>query len=273
MTRILQLSDTHIVDPGELAYGVVDTGAALEAAVRHINRISDRIGPLDGVLVTGDLTDFGTASEYRRFRDITAELPGPLWVLPGNHDDREEMRRAFADDPLMPGAGPINWHVALADFDLIGLDSTVPGQPYGELPEESLDWLHGRLDQIAGRPVLIGIHHPPFETGLGHMDRQRLRTGDAFLDVLARHDGPVTVTCGHVHRFMVAAHGDITLMIAPSPSHAVTLDLRPHNPGTLTEETPGMVLHDWRDGRFVSQFVAIGDFGTPSPFDVAPPRA
>ena len=61
MTKIIQISDPHIVPLGELAYGQVDTSIYLRKCVETINRILPEIGPVDMAFVAGDLTDFGTA--------------------------------------------------------------------------------------------------------------------------------------------------------------------------------------------------------------------
>ena len=42
MAKIIQISDPHIVPKGELAYGRVDTEAALKSCVETINRLSAR---------------------------------------------------------------------------------------------------------------------------------------------------------------------------------------------------------------------------------------
>ena len=57
MTRIIQISDPHIVPYGQLAYGQVDTAKALTDCVETINRSLAEIGPVDMVVVSGDLTD------------------------------------------------------------------------------------------------------------------------------------------------------------------------------------------------------------------------
>ena len=57
MTKIIQISDPHIVPKGQLAYGRVNTLDALNACVETINRILPDIGPVDLAIVTGDVTD------------------------------------------------------------------------------------------------------------------------------------------------------------------------------------------------------------------------
>ena len=51
MTRIIQISDPHIVPHGQLAYGQVDTAKALTDCVETINRSLPEIGPVDMVIV------------------------------------------------------------------------------------------------------------------------------------------------------------------------------------------------------------------------------
>ena len=68
MPKIIQISDPHIVPHGQLAYGQVDTAAALASCVETVNRFLPDIGPVDMAFVAGDLTDFGTEEEYQRFR-------------------------------------------------------------------------------------------------------------------------------------------------------------------------------------------------------------
>ena len=123
MTKIIQISDPHIVPKGQLAYGRVNTLDALSACVETINRILPDIGPVDLAIVTGDVTDFGTAEEYQIFRDVMESLLIPYFAIPGNHDDVREMRACFSDQQWMPQSGPINWTADFADMALVGLSS------------------------------------------------------------------------------------------------------------------------------------------------------
>src|SRR3954453_5341294 len=82
---IVQLSDTHIRKPGDLAEGRVDTAAALARAVAGGNALPQ---PADAVIVTGDLVDSGKPAQYQHLRALLAPLAGPVYLLPGNHDDR-----------------------------------------------------------------------------------------------------------------------------------------------------------------------------------------
>ncbi len=269
MTRILQISDSHIVPEGQKAYGVVDTAAALADTVATINRRLPEIGPVDLVVMTGDLTDFGTEAEYARFRAILSALEVPYRAIPGNHDCRETMRRAFADQDWMPETGPLNWRADLAGFSLLALDSTVAGEPFGLLSPETLDWVRHQLHDLDGHPVILACHHPPFEIGIRPMDVQNLRNADDLAEVLQSHRGPSRLICGHVHRLAMTVFAGIPAMTCPGTSHAVTLDLRADNPNSLTLEPGGFLLHAF-SGGFVSGLIPVGAFDGGWPFETAP---
>ena len=78
---IAQLTDLHIADgpQGELAAW----GAA--RAVERVNAL--RPAPA-AVVITGDVTMTAPPESYRLAAAILAELTAPVYVIPGNHDDR-----------------------------------------------------------------------------------------------------------------------------------------------------------------------------------------
>ena len=266
MSKVIQITDTHIVPNGELAYGKVDTASALEETVATINRMLPAIGPVDLAVVTGDLTDFGSMEEYRRFRDIMAPLVIPYQAVPGNHDNRETMRAAFADQDWMPKEGPIDWITELSDFVLVGLDTLVQGSSHGQLSERSLAFLKEGMASHPEKPCLIGLHHPPFETGIHGMDIRNLKQAEPLRDALAAHPDSTRLVCGHVHRNIVTDWGGILCQIAPGTSHAVTLEQRADATHTLTIEPGAFMLHEMRENRLVSHHIQVGTFDGPHPF-------
>ncbi len=265
MTKIIQFTDTHIIPEGALAYGKVDTAAALSATIETINRMLPRIGPVDMAIVTGDLTDAGGEDEYRHFLKIMSGLEIPYRVVPGNHDNADNLRRCLPDCGWIPRSGPVNWVSAFEDFSLIALDSQVTGHPYGHLSEETLDFLKTSLSELGAKPALVAFHHPPVKAGVAPMDRQNLRENAPLKEILNAHAGEVRVICGHLHRSVAAMLGGVMCQIAPGTSHAVTLNQTPDAENSLTMEPGGFMLHEWRDG-FVSHSIPVGLFEGPYPF-------
>ena len=268
MTTLVQLSDLHIRAPGQLAYGRINTAPYLITAVQSVLNLRQRP---DAVVITGDLTDFGRAAEYAHLAELLAPLPMPVYLLPGNHDDRGQLRRSFAQHNYLgtsDAAAPIDYAVQIGGLMLLALDTTVPGHSHGSLGAEQLDWLASQLSSCTSQPVVIAMHHPPFETGIGHMDDNGLRGGAAELEALvAQHPNVERVICGHLHRTIDVRFGGSIASTAPSPAHQVCLDLSPQAASQWVLEPPGFKLHALnRSGRLTSHTVPCGTFEGPYPF-------
>src|SRR6266566_3087533 len=64
---IAQISELHIKRPGERAYEMVDTAAALERCIAHLNAFRPRPA---FVVISGDLVDRGLEEEYAHLRQF-----------------------------------------------------------------------------------------------------------------------------------------------------------------------------------------------------------
>jgi len=268
VTRLIaQISDLHIKRPGELAYGRVDTAAALSRCVDELNRFTPRP---DLVVISGDLTDTPTKKEYNHLKHLLAPLQIPFVAIPGNHDDRTMMRAALPDQPYAQSTGALNLMMAVGELDILLLDSSVPGSSHGELEAGTLTWLDAILGASMGRSALLFLHHPPFMTGIGHMDVQNLRNANDLESIVQRHPRVRLVSAGHVHRATLAMFAGRPATICPAPNHAVALDLDGRLPPSFKIEPPGFHLHTWFSSRghgdVVTHFVPIGDFDGPHPF-------
>jgi 3',5'-cyclic AMP phosphodiesterase CpdA len=262
---VCQISDLHIKLPGRLSYRQVDCAAMLARCVQEILRLRQRP---DLVIATGDLVDFGRPEEYAHLRQLLAPLPMPVYLIAGNHDERGALRDAFPDHPYLRQWQPFVQY-AIEDWPLriVALDTVIPGQGGGELCEERLAWLERTLAAQPDKPTLVIMHHPPFQTLIGHMDKQGLRGSDGLAKVIARHAQVERVLCGHIHRPIQARFGGTLASICPSPAHQVALDLAPDAASAFTMEPPGFQLHAWRKGLgVVSHTAFIGEFAGPFPF-------
>jgi 3',5'-cyclic AMP phosphodiesterase CpdA len=269
MTLIAQITDMHIRPSGKKAYGVVDTEAMLRAAVASIEALGRKP---DAVLATGDLTDCGLIEEYELLRDILDDLSMPVYLIPGNHDRREAMRTVFGSDGYLPSAGEyLHYTIEHLPLRLIGLDTVVPGKGHGEMDAARLAWLKARLDEQPSRPTLIFMHHPPFPTGLQHMDSINCRNGQALAALLKGRDNIERVVCGHHHRSIQNRFAGTIGSVAPSVAHQVLLDLQPHDDARFTMEPPGYHLHMWGpESGVITHTAFIGKFAGPYPFLLDP---
>jgi Calcineurin-like phosphoesterase len=110
--RVAHLSDLHVI--GE-RYGFrIESGRGGPQGNARFARLMAQLAvlhaadPLDLVLVTGDMTDAGRATEWAEFLDVVAphrDLAARMVVLPGNHDVNivDRANPARLDLPLSPG--------------------------------------------------------------------------------------------------------------------------------------------------------------------------
>jgi 3',5'-cyclic-AMP phosphodiesterase len=266
-TLIAQISDLHIKPRGELAYNRVDTALALRRCVEQLNRFSPRP---DLVVITGDLVDRPSTEAYQHFVALLAPLEIPFVATPGNHDDRALMRAALPKQRYATANGALNLAMATGPLDIVLIDSSVPGNNYGEVGADTMAWLDSQLAASSTRPALVFLHHPPFVTGIQHMDVQNLRNADALAAALRSHDRARLVAAGHVHRATLTMFAGVAAATCPAPNHAVALDLDARLPPSFNVEPAAFHLHAWfpngRFGSVVTHFVPIGEFDGPYPF-------
>lgn len=256
---IAQISDMHVKPAGELLYGTMDTYAMLAAALADIAARDPRP---DLLVATGDLAADGTPAEYAALRVLFDALPLPYYLLPGNHDNRDALRAAFPEQPWDRAGEFLHYAVEDHPLRLIALDTVIPGAPGGRLCAGRLDWLAAQLDEAPDRPAAIFMHHPPFVTGIDHMDRMGLEDAAGLADVLAPHGQVARILCGHLHRPIQTMLGHVPVSVAPSTCFQVQLKLD-SSPGiALTREPPAYQLHIWGpESGLVSHTAYVGDYG------------
>jgi 3',5'-cyclic-AMP phosphodiesterase len=266
-TLLAQISDLHIKRPGALAYRRVDTAAALARCVARLNALVPRP---DALVITGDLVDHGSTEEYLHLRTLLAPLAIPFYLLVGNHDERGALREAFGEHGWLGEGGEfVQYAVDVGPLRLIALDSQVPRQSGGALCDARLAWLEAELEAARGMPVVVALHHPPFVSGIGHMDQQRLDPASAerLAAIIARHGNVERVICGHVHRPMFVRFAGTVASAVPAPAHQVALDLRDDAPSAFRLEPPAFALHRYDPATGLVTHHAYVDEGEgPYPF-------
>jgi len=262
---LAQLTDTHIRSGRQVAYGRVDTCSMLENAVAHINNFRPNV---EAVIITGDITDRGELEAFHVFREIINELAPPWYVVPGNHDSRENFLEAFKDCYYLKNSSDfIHYSVDDHPVRLIGFDTTVENKPYGFLTEERLLWLDNCLAEKTQKTTILFQHHPPFCTGINHMDVQNLINGKELIQLLTSHRQVRHVACGHVHRASEACIDGVGISIAPNAAHSTTLDLDPSGPSSFSMDPPAIrIFRVDAEGYLTSHLSYLGNFDGPHPY-------
>jgi 3',5'-cyclic AMP phosphodiesterase CpdA len=264
---IAHITDMHITEPGVRAFGQIDTAERLAACVTRLNNLDP--AP-DAAVATGDLVDKGNAAEYRNLRNVLAPLRFPVFVIPGNHDSRDNLRVAFAADGYLPAEGYLHYTVEDFPVRLIAADTLIEGEAGGIMDAPRLAWLEARLAEDRARPTILIMHHPPFSTGIGHMDRMNCAGAGDLAAVISRNPQVERILCGHVHRAIQCRFGGTLAMIAPSTAFHIALDFDPEAPARWTDEPAGFALHCWSAQTGMSSHLcAVADPGPKRPFRAA----
>jgi 3',5'-cyclic-AMP phosphodiesterase len=241
---LVQLSDPHI----GADWGEGDSVAMLAATVESVRQL---VPNPDAVLLSGDLADHAADVEYDQVRALLAPLEAPLYVLPGNHDDRLALRRHFG----VPGADsePVQYAADLGPLRLVVLDSTRPGEDGGELDGDRLAWLEATLEAAPDIPTLLAMHHPPVAIGIPAFDRIGLPLAErrTLGRVIEGHPQVLGIVAGHVHRTVFAELAGRIVLAAPSTYVQAELEFGAEEI-QLSAEPSGFAVHALLDGELVS---------------------
>lgn len=262
---IAQISDLHLRTDGHKLKGIVDSVAALRNVVEHINALEPRP---DVVLATGDLANKAHIQDYETLEVMLRALTMPFYVIPGNHDDRAMMRETFAKDGYLPEDGKfLHYTVEEWPVRLIALDTKADRRDGGEICPQRLQWLEARLSEHPQRPTVIFMHHPPFKTGIGFMDKQRFDGADDLEALIRRHPQVERIVAGHLHRTITKRFAATVASVCASSAFQMALDLRPDVGSSFVKEPPNIPILLWReDVGLVAHHSQLGDYGPRHPF-------
>ena len=221
--RLVQISDLHIREqPGDIFASGLVTDHSLAQVLADI---LSREGPDKLVLVTGDLVQEPVRAAYSRLREILLSFPFRYLCLPGNHDDPDLMRSVLSGPQFATSSS-----VGLGAWEILALDSTVPGAAHGRLGAGEMEKLRRRLSEPRSNPVLLGMHHQPVAVESPWLDRMALADCDDLFGTVAESGRVRAILFGHVHQAVDATHRAVRMLGTPSTCvqfqpRTLTLDL------------------------------------------------
>jgi 3',5'-cyclic AMP phosphodiesterase CpdA len=215
--RFAVASDLHIALPHTIwdnpsRFHLVEVSIpALELIFQHLAQLD-----LDFLLLPGDLTQHGERENHAWLQKRLAQLPFPVYVVPGNHDvpvlRADEKFIGWADFPSYyqkfgydnPKQCYYTCEV-LPGVRLIGLNSNnfnEKGDQIGRLDELQLEWLKGVLATATEDMILVMIHHNVVEHLPGQSQhkmgrRYMLENAPQLLEIL--RPKVQLVFTGHLH--------------------------------------------------------------------------
>ncbi|TPW35666.1 metallophosphoesterase family protein [Oecophyllibacter saccharovorans] len=188
---------------------------------QHLPAIRDRMladithdRQLNALLITGDLTNFGTPEEFSQAAIWLKTLPLPALLVPGNHDAMVAAPYAQTGKLWEPWSAEHYPYIRhFGNVAVIGLNSAVPTPPfmaYGHIGAKQLTRLGAILATLKAQNIcrILMLHHPP-QRGLDSRLKS-LRDTEALGKVLQQH-GTELVLHGHTHQATLSEIGNANI--------------------------------------------------------------
>jgi 3',5'-cyclic-AMP phosphodiesterase len=247
VSRVIQLSDTHLMRERGGSLVGIDTDRSLAAVCRLIKQVL----PVDALLVTGDLAGDEADQAYYRLSAMLTPLEAPSFWLPGNHD------------ATWSAEHPLNTHfrrrIQLSGWDILMLNTQQPGEVAGLLPDTELTALAEAVASAreTGRHLLVATHHPLRGVGCDWLDEQSVQNGATALSLLASLGARAVVISGHVHQDSDQTHSGVKCLTVPS----TCVQFAPQSVQfRADEEAPGCrLLELYEDGKWHTQVLRVSD--------------
>jgi len=244
---ILQITDTHILsNPKDTLLGVNTNHyfhAVLDLAFAEKRHF-------DLILLTGDLAQEPCESSYRQILDSLLPYQIPCICLPGNHDDYALMQQIL-DSGTVSCRKQLIW----GGWQLICLNSQIPGSPGGHLPDQELAFLEQCLTEKPECHALIAVHHHCLETYSAWMDTMMIENSETLFSIIHNFPQVKAITTGHIHQLMDRQMNAVRVFGTPSTCFQFT----PLSRGfSVDNTTPGYrVFELYADGRIESNVIRL----------------
>lgn len=189
---------------------------ASEALVEEINNLKLDV-PIDFVLHTGDITNYGEPSEFERAKTLFANLKYPIHYVNGNHDKVENLYGTLLGQEAE--VKPYDYTFEVNGVKFVCVDSATSGEGIEwRLSDDQLQWLEAQLTDDSDQPIVVGIHHPPFKIYTEWLDYFLLKNWEDVQAVLQKGLPRLKgVFSGHVHTPLDTYRNGVFYSIVPKP--------------------------------------------------------
>ena len=200
--RIAHISDSHIVDPIEnnvLSYQRLNN---LDICINDINNLS----PLPDVVVhTGDITHNGHKKEFHLAFQKLKKLNVKYFLIPGNKDKSKNFLSFFNQkfNLLVKNNDYVIYSINEFDIKFVFFDTIDPSSNSGHLNEKKINLLREELNLYINSPVIIFMHHPPFDFILNNKNYNKFNEKSAILklqEIFINYNNICNIFSGHIHR-------------------------------------------------------------------------
>ncbi|MGD9127057.1 MAG: metallophosphoesterase [Planctomycetia bacterium] len=218
--RIALLADTHINEDLTVPTRGIFPAAHFRVVVQQILSLPQL--PV-AATVSGDCANQrGKPGDYKMLAKLLKPLREggiPVYLLLGNHDNRENFWKAFPKQKENLAKIPEEErHVKVLsteNVDLFLLDSLIrPKHTPGRLGKKQLQWVDEKLKEHTDKPVILMAHHDTRK-----QPQKALQDYEKLFAIMKRHPQVKGYFFGHLHRWFQNKNEGLWEVCIPTTSH------------------------------------------------------
>ncbi|MGK2894509.1 metallophosphoesterase family protein [Klebsiella michiganensis] len=205
--KIIQISDTHICKEKNNVFFSQISMVNLKKITDDIKKHKD----ISAVLITGDISQDGTIESYINSLELLGNINPPIYCIPGNHDNIENMCEAFSSSNIRI----ISDAVEIDGWEFHYINTTIPGEDCGLIDDYNLNLIRKKLSETTNNVVIV-THHHILPVGTQLVDECMVLNTDELLKVLDENKSVKLVMCGHVHGDYKITRGHYCMETSPA---------------------------------------------------------
>lgn len=210
--KLIHLSDIHLADEGKSIWGV-NPKERLDYTINKISQIKD----VDAIIISGDLSNDGSAWSYEYIDYCFAKLNIPTYCCVGNHDSKDQMISILSFIKVEP-------ITFIDDWKIVFVDSTIKGKGKGYVDEKELSFLKKEISEYSEN-IIVVLHHPPLPSG-GWCNKKVLINHDEVREMLTASKNVRLILYGHIHSFTQEEINGVIYHSTSSTYYAYNKDLQ-----------------------------------------------
>lgn len=205
--QILQFSDLHLSSNDELM------GINCDESFAAVKALACQYHNIDLTLITGDISQDNSEASYQKCCEIFRNQHHPVAWITGNHDDVQLQERILSVGAITPIK-----RIFFKHWQLLLLNSQIPGKVCGEISANELQQIKQAAIDYPQHHILLVMHHHPVPMNSQWIDNHCLNNQQQLWETVAQAKLVKGMLFGHVHQSVDVEKEGVRVLGVPSTS-------------------------------------------------------
>jgi len=211
MSTLLHITDAHLyADSATSLKGIPPE----ESFASVLASAQQKFPSPDAVILGGDMAQDEEIATYLRIAEMLQGWRAPFMITPGNHANIKALHNNLI--PALASHSGYSDSLQLQYWQVITLNTHVPGKVAGLLGDDELAKLDHLLADARPRHTLIALHHHPVSIASRWLDQIGLDDRQQLWHIIDQHVHVRAVLCGHIHQEFDSVYNHVRVLGTPS---------------------------------------------------------